>query len=98
MSIAHKAILIMILHFAGCHAVKSDYIGKTNGTSFYHLMVRSIIYTLPFIFYYGLDARSGFMLAVHYLLDWLETDGIFTNTFLSEFYHIFAAGVAYVVA
>ena len=98
MSIAHKAVLLMILHFAGCHAVKSDYIGKTNGTSFYHLMVRAIIYTLPFIFYYGFDARSRFMLAVHYLIDWLETDRIITNPSISEFYQIFAAGVAYVIA
>lgn len=98
MSIAHKIVLLMILHFAGCHAVNSNYIDKTNETSFYHLMARSILYTLPFIFYYGFDARSGFILTVHYLIDWLKTDRIITSSFMGEFYNIFAAGVAYVIA
>lgn len=59
-------------HLIGDYVLQSDFIAKTKGSNWYHLIVHYLLYCLPFYILFGLDYRFYILLLSHIIIDTLK--------------------------
>lgn len=59
-------------HLIGDYVLQSDFIAKTKGSNWYHLIVHCLLYCLPFYILFGLDYRFYILLLSHIIIDTLK--------------------------
>lgn len=64
-----KTIILIFCHLIGDYVLQSDYIAKTKGENWYHLIVHCILYTVPFYVSFGLVWQFPVLLASHIVID-----------------------------
>lgn len=68
-----KLIITLILcHLIGDYVLQTDFIAKTKGTNWYHLIVHCALYCLPFFVVYGLTWQLIFIFITHFVIDPLK--------------------------
>lgn len=60
---------LIICHLIGDYVLQIDFIAKTKGDNFYHLLVHCFLYTVPFYLYFGFDVRLIVLLISHIIID-----------------------------
>ena len=63
---------IMFCHLVGDYVLQIDFIAKTKGENWYHLIVHCFLYILPFRIVYGIDWRLAVLLVTHIIADALK--------------------------
>lgn len=63
---------LILCHLIGDYVLQSDFIAKTKGENWYHLLVHCALYTLPFYTCFGFDWRLVCILIMHILIDPLK--------------------------
>lgn len=63
---------LLFCHLIGDYVLQSDFIAKTKGNNWYHLVVHSLLYCLPLYVLFGLDLRMIFILFTHIITDMLK--------------------------
>ena len=71
-NIISKAYMLLALHMLGDYVLQTDFLAKTKGESWWHLLAHCATYTLSFALVYGVDWRIAFLLATHLLIDALK--------------------------
>lgn len=59
-------------HLIGDYVLQIDYIAKTKGENWYHLLVHCLLYILPFRIVYGADWGLVILLVSHIVIDALK--------------------------
>ena len=59
-------------HLIGDYVLQIDFIAKTKGENWYHLLVHCLLYILPFRIVYGADWRLIPLLITHIVIDALK--------------------------
>lgn len=59
-------------HLIGDYVLQIDFIAKTKGENWYHLLVHCLLYILPFRIVYGVDWRLVILLVSHIVIDALK--------------------------
>ena len=72
MNIISKVYMLLALHMLGDYVLQNDFLAKTKGENWWHLLAHCTTYTLPFALVYGIDWRIAFLLATHFLIDALK--------------------------
>lgn len=62
-------ITLIFCHLIGDYVLQTDYIAKTKGTNWYHLIVHCMLYCLPFFVIYGLTWQLLFIFVTHMVID-----------------------------
>ena len=60
---------IMFCHLVGDYVLQIDFIAKTKGSNWYHLLVHCLLYCLPFYLCFGHDVRLYILLMTHIVID-----------------------------
>lgn len=63
---------LLFCHLIGDYVLQSDFIAKTKGNNWYHLVVHSLLYCFPLYVLFGLDLRIIFILFTHIITDMLK--------------------------
>lgn len=63
---------LLFCHLIGDYVLQNDFIAKTKGNNWYHLVVHSLLYCLPLYVLFGLDLRMIFILFAHIITDMLK--------------------------
>ena len=63
---------IVFCHLVGDYVLQGDYIAKTKGSNWYHLIVHCFLYILPFYIAFGYDIRIWILLLTHIVIDALK--------------------------
>ena len=63
---------LIFCHLVGDYVLQIDYIAKTKGTNFYHLLVHSALYCLPFYIVIGLVWQLIPLFILHIVIDLLK--------------------------
>lgn len=71
MSIARLYILLAC-HMLGDYVFQSDFLARTKGENWWHLLAHCVTYTVPFALVSGIDWRIGILLATHIVIDALK--------------------------
>ena len=62
-------ITLIFCHLIGDYVLQTDFIAKTKGTNWYHLIVHCMLYCLPFFVIYGLTWQLLFIFITHMVID-----------------------------
>ncbi len=65
-------ITLIFCHLIGDYVLQTDFIAKTKGTNWYHLIVHCVLYCLPFFVTYGLTWQLLFIFVTHMIIDPLK--------------------------
>lgn len=60
---------LVMCHLVGDYVLQIDFIAKTKGENWYHLMVHCLLYCLPFYLVFGFVWQIFVLLAVHIVVD-----------------------------
>lgn len=63
---------LIICHLIGDYVLQSDFIAKTKGENWYHLLIHCFLYSLPFYFVFGYSWKLIFVIIMHILIDPLK--------------------------
>lgn len=59
-------------HLLGDYVLQTDFLAKTKGTNWYHLIVHCFLYVFPFYVCYGADYRLAILGCSHFITDTLK--------------------------
>ena len=63
---------LLACHMLGDYVLQTDFLARTKGENWWHLLAHCVTYTVPFALAFGIDWRVGFILAVHLAVDTLK--------------------------
>lgn len=67
-----KIIELIFCHLIGDYVLQCDFIAKTKGDNFYHLLVHCGLYVVPFIIVFGISAELFVLFITHVIIDILK--------------------------
>lgn len=56
-------------HMFGDYVLQNDYLARTKGENWWHLLVHCVLYTIPFAVAFGIDRRIFWLFLSHVLID-----------------------------
>ena len=68
MSIARLYILLAC-HMLGDYVFQSDFLAKTKGENWWHLLAHCVTYTVPFAVAFGIEWRIAVLVLTHMAID-----------------------------
>ena len=63
---------LLACHMLGDYVLQTDFLAKTKGENWWHLLAHCVTYTVPFAVAFGIDWRIGYLLAMHPIIDTLK--------------------------
>lgn len=72
MGLSKTIILLIFCHLIGDYVLQCDFLAKTKGMNWYHMLVHCVLYTVPFYICFGLDGRLLVLLVTHIWIDSLK--------------------------
>ena len=60
---------ILACHFMGDYVLQIDFLAKTKGENWWHLIAHCFLYSLPFAVVFGLDWRIALIVLTHVVID-----------------------------
>lgn len=67
-----KILVLVFCHMIGDYVLQSGFISDTKGENWYHLIVHSVLYTVPFYVCFGLVWQYPVLLVSHFVIDALK--------------------------
>lgn len=65
-------VKLILCHMVGDYVLQSDFIAKTKGENWYHMVVHCALYCVPFAVLFGITWQLAFLFGVHILIDALK--------------------------
>ena len=87
---------LLMCHFVGDYVLQNDFIAKTKGTNWWHLIVHCFLYSLPFYLAFGWTWQLGYMIATHIIIDSMKARYSKIDYFTVQLLHV-AAFAAYLI-
>lgn len=66
------AYMAVALHMLGDYVLQTDFIAKTKGQNWWHLLSHCLTYSLPFALFFGVDWRIIALVTSHFVVDALK--------------------------
>lgn len=66
------AFKLLVCHLFGDYVLQTDFIAKTKGENFYHLIVHCVLYIVPFILVGVRINLLWFIFATHLVIDYFK--------------------------
>lgn len=63
---------LLACHMLGDYVLQTDFLAKTKGENWWHMLAHCVTYTVPFALAFGIDWRVCFILALHLAVDTLK--------------------------
>lgn len=68
----NTAFILILCHLIGDYVLQCDFIAKTKGINFYHMIVHCLLYSVPFILVFGFSWRIYLLILIHLCIDPLK--------------------------
>ena len=64
-----KLLILVMCHMIGDYVLQTDFLAKTKGENWYHLIVHSVLYSVPFFIVFGNVEVTIFIIISHIIID-----------------------------
>ena len=64
-----KLVKMGMCHLFGDYFFQSKYIAETKGENWYHLFIHCVLYSFPFIYFYGYKEQIMCIFISHFIID-----------------------------
>lgn len=69
MELVKTIFVLLCCHLVGDYVLQNDFLAKTKGTNWYHLIVHCVLYTIPFYICFGFDLKILGIFIGHVFID-----------------------------
>ncbi len=90
-----RIYIIFVLHFFGDYFLQNDFIAKTKGSNWWHLIVHSVLYTAPFSLWMGINWRIALIFITHFIVDAMKSRYEMIDYVLDQTIHLFIVSYLY---
>ena len=97
MDIIKTLYLIFACHFIGDYVLQTDFLAKTKGQNWWHLIAHCVLYTVPFAIVFGIDWELAVILGSHLIIDPLKARWNVINYAEDQCLHLLIAGGMYLI-
>lgn len=87
---------VIACHLIGDYVLQADFIAKTKGCNWYHLLVHCLLYVLPFYICFGFDSRIAVLLVTHFAVDASKARWNIVDYFIDQSLHYWIALIIYI--
>lgn len=84
-------IKIIFCHLVGDYVLQSDFLAKTKGENYYHLIVHCALYCLPFALVFGFTWRLVHLFMTHVYIDMMKATAKMINYPTDQVMYYFVA-------
>lgn len=67
-----KVIKMGMCHLLGDYFFQSEYIADTKEKNWYHLFIHCVLYSFPFVYFYGYKKQMVYIFISHFIIDSLK--------------------------
>ena len=67
-----KLYELLACHFIGDYVLQIDFLAKTKGENWWHLIAHCVLYSVPFAVAFGIDWRIALIVITHIVIDALK--------------------------
>lgn len=83
----NKIITLIFCHLLGDYVLQNDFLAKTKGINWYHMIVHCFLYCFPFYIFFGLDWKLLFIFVTHVIIDTLKARYHEINYVVDQLFH-----------
>lgn len=77
MIILNTIIKLILCHLVGDYVLQIDYLAKTKGNNFYHLLAHCFLYAIPFYICFGFVWQLIPLISLHIIIYFLKAKKIY---------------------
>ena len=67
-----RLFTLVLCHLLGDYVLQTDFLAKTKGENWYHLVAHCLLYCVPFYIVFGFVWQLGVLFLVHLIVDPLK--------------------------
>ena len=80
---------LLVCHFIGDYVLQNDFLAKTKGENWWHLIAHCFLYTVPFALVFGIEWWLIILLASHMIIDALKARWKKMSYLDDQIFHLF---------
>lgn len=84
---------LLVCHMLGDYVIQTDFLARTKGESWWHLLTHCVTYTVPFAVVFGVDWRVAWLLLTHIVIDALKARWKVIDYLMDQLLHLLAIGI-----
>lgn len=88
-----KLYELLVYHFIGDYVLQIDFLAKTKGSNWWHLIAHCVLYSVPFSVAFGIDWRIAVIVGSHIVIDALKARYKKINYLTDQMLHLIILGV-----
>lgn len=88
-----KLYELLACHFIGDYVLQIDFLAKTKGSNWWHLIAHCVLYSVPFSVAFGIDWRIAVIVGSHIVIDALKARYKKINYLTDQMLHLIILGV-----
>lgn len=88
---------LIVCHFVGDYVLQIDFLAKTKGTNWWHMIAHCFLYTIPFYLAFGFDWRLAVVLGTHLIIDSLKARWNKVNYVHDQIFHVVVMIICYLI-
>ena len=92
-----KLYILLVCHMVGDYILQTDFLAKTKGENWWHLVAHCFLYSLPFYIFYGMDWRIWTLICTHFIIDMLKARCNSINYLQDQILHMIILIFLYVI-
>ena len=95
--IIRTLFFIIACHAVGDYFLQSDFLARTKGENFWHMLMHCVLYSVPYAFIFGIDYRLLIVFLTHIIIDLLKARFKLINYVADQVLHISISIALYAV-
>ena len=84
---------LLACHMLGDYVIQTDFLARTKGESWWHLLTHCVTYTVPFAVVFGVDWRVAWLLSTHIIIDTLKARWKVIDYLMDQSLHLLVIGI-----
>lgn len=84
---------LLVCHMLGDYVMQTDFLARTKGESWWHLLAHCVTYTVPFAVVFGVDWRVAWLLSTHIIIDTLKARWRVIDYLMDQSLHLLVIGI-----
>lgn len=84
---------LMLCHFLGDYVFQTDFLARTKGENWWHMIAHCVTYTTTFFCFFGFDRRIAVLLLSHIIIDSAKARYKKINYVSDQLLHIAVMGI-----
>lgn len=91
-----RIYMLICCHFLGDYVLQNDFLARSKGENWWHMLAHCVLYSLPFSVAFGFDWRVPALITTHIVIDGLKARWKLIGYATDQILHLFELALLYI--